>query len=178
MSGLIFREITSTENSGNPLTLGSRPVFRAYNKYGRWALMAQAKFRTDLKNTPEAARIEFVAKRLRRNFNDTANDSNMPRLLIQHTPDAELPAFDLAAHITAYHGMRRLAIYDEVDTPGAAVSIAVFPDMTAGGLPADGNVQYLLPLLFMVLRQIDVDTASQDEMLRAYFGTMLVSKCR
>jgi hypothetical protein len=170
-----MREITS--QPGQALALGGL-VFRAYNKFGRFVLRDNAKFRTDIANTAENRRLRFLATRLRRNFQDTADDTNVPRFIIQHTDDAGLPAMDDQNQINAYHDSRVIRIYVENDQAGSAVSHIVFPDMSGAGLPTEGNVQYLLPLFFMVLKKIDIDQASQDEMLRAYFGTMLVSKCR
>jgi hypothetical protein len=178
MSGLIFREILSTSGPANPLLLSEKPSFRAYNRLGRWTLRGNPGFRDALKATAENQRLKFLAERLCRTFDNSAADPPPARLLVQHTANSGLPQFDTQAAIDAYHASRSLVIYDEVDTPGSAKSILTLPDMSSGSAPAEGNVQYLLPLFFMTLKQIDPDDPEQKDMLRAYFGTMLAAKCR
>ena len=179
MSGLIIREITSIADSGDPLVYDTRhPYFRAYNKFGQWILKRTDRFRNELRLVAPEERIDFLSRRLRRNFEDTVDEG--PRLLIQHTPDADIPAFDIAADIRAYHRSRVLALYEESDAPATAESILVLPDMSAEGLPHEGDVKYLLPLLCMVLRKISFAAGDeeQDHMMRAFFGATLVAKCR
>jgi hypothetical protein len=178
MSGLIFREILSPSGPANPLRLSDKPAFRAYNRFGHWVLKRNSKFRDDLKGTDANLCLKFLAERLCRNFENTADAHPPSRLLVQHTADSELPRFDTQAAIDAYHASRSLEVYDEVDAAGSAKSILVLPDMSSISLPQEGNVQYLLPLFFMTLKQIDPDDSEQKDMLRAYFGTMLAAKCR
>ena len=64
--------------------------------------------------------------------------------------------------------------------PASAETILVLPDRSAAALPIEGEVNYLLPLLCMVLRKITFSSGDedQDHMMHAFFGAVLVAKCR
>lgn len=176
MTGLVFRKITSSPGD-SPLTIDdTKTVRRAYRKFGFWCLKEQDTFRRELIATNPDDRLHFLSTRLQRNFNNTDDDNNMPRLLVQHRAIDDLPPRDDPADIEAYHGSRELDVRRESDTSGSEESILVLPPESALTNP-NGDFEYLKPLLIMIFRQMVLDPTG-DKFLHSFFGTMLAAKCR